>query len=559
MRRANLVYTFLNKNPSSNLNLLFLYRYISLLLTSFFYLFGPQPSLAFKAGVVVSLGVAAWVLTDLQRRYLEYTNLVKLIVLIETLGVTLLLIPTGGISSPFIWYALNPILVAATLLTPRFSWGTLTFYLATATFIANQSDSIIVVLEDISYFYLVCILITLLASLFSGLTKELQEQQEELLEVNGKLANTNEKYQETLEHIMSLYHMLENFSSNKNPKKLAEVMTMTLMKCLQKDTAFFWVTDRAFQKSYISNETTNRSLEMELTNDWEHLRKQKGAFTRKYHNQQYWMKIIRTTEYIGVIGVNDSIKTEVKNTFLLHRTFEFLAELSEMMLERIHMDHMMDQLAISEEQNRIANEMHDSVSQRLFGIVYSLHSLRVKSQNISTKELEQEFEFLSQTANATMKELRASIYRLSTVKKGEKPFLVLIENYLVEYAKLNDIRIVYDITGDESTITANTKNGLYRIICEASGNAVRHGKCTVIEVTLALEAERTYLIIKDNGIGIQTKTGSMKEQGIGISNMQNIVHSLGGTFEIGTPYKMGTTIQIDIPHIKMHKKQEVFG
>lgn len=552
MQRANLVYQMLKKSPSSNLNLLFLYRYTSLLLTSFFYLVGPQPSFVFKVGVVVSLGVVAWGLTILQRRYLEQTNILKVIVLIELLGLTLLLIPTGGMASAFIWYALNPILVAATLLTPRFSWGILTFYLVTATFIANRKDSLNIILEEKYYFYLVCILITLLASLFSGMTKE-------LLQVNGKLANTNEKYQETLEHIMSLYHMLENFSPYKSPKKLTEAMTRTLMKCLQKDTAFLWVTDHAFQKSYTSNETTNRNLEIDLTNDWEYLRKQKDAFTHTYHTEQYWMKVIRTTEYIGVIGVNISSKSEEKHTFLFHRTFEFLAELSEMMLERIHMDHMMDQLTISEEQNRIANELHDSVSQRLFGIVYSLHSLRVKSRNISTTELEQEFDFLLQTANTTMKELRASIYRLSSVKKGEKPFLILIENYLVEYAKLNDIRIDYEISGEETSISANEKNGLYRIISEACGNAVRHGRCSFIEVTLALEKERTCLVIKDNGIGIQTKTGPMKEHGIGLSNMQNIVHSLGGIFEIGTPYKMGTTIQINIPQVKMQKKQEVYG
>jgi len=514
-------------------------------------LVGPQPSFVFKVGVVVSLGVVAWVLTNLQRRYLEQTNILKVIVLIEILGLTLLLIPTGGMASAFIWYALNPIIVAATLLTPKYSWGILTFYLVTATFIAHRKDSIIVILEEKYYFYLVCILITLLANLFSGLTKE-------LLRVNGKLANTNEKYQEKLEHIMSLYHMLENFSPYKSPKKLTEVMTIILMKSLQKDAAFFWVTDHAFQKSYVSNETTNRNLEIDLTNDWEYLRKQKDAFTHSYHNEQYWMKVIRTTEYIGVIGVNVSSKTD-EDTFLFRRTFEFLVELSEMMLERIHMDHMMDQLTISEEQNRIANELHDSVSQRLFGIVYSLHSLQIKSRNISINELEQEFEFLLQTANTTMKELRASIYRLSSVKKGEKPFLILIENYLVEYAKLNDIRIDYEISGEETSISANEKNGLYRIISEACGNAVRHGKCSFIEVTLALEEERTCLVIKDNGIGIQTKTGPMKEHGIGLSNMQNIVHSLGGIFEIGAPYKMGTTIQINIPQVTMQKKQEVYG
>ena len=559
MRRANLLYTFLRRNPSSNLNLLLLYRYISLILTSIHYLLGPQPSLVFKVFVVVALCIIAWVLTDLQRRYLEHVNIVKMMVLIEMLAGILLFILPGGLESPFIWYALNPVLVAAILLTPRFCWGTLTIYLASVTFIAYQNDSMIFILEDKSYFYLVCTLITLLASLFAGLTKEFQEQQEELLLVNGKLSNTNEKYQETLEYVMSLYHMLENFSSNKSPQKLTEAMTMTLMKCLQKDSAFHWVTDHGFKKSYTSNETTNRSLEKDLKNDWEYIMKQKDAFIHIYNNEKYWVKVIRTTQYIGVIGVKVSFNTEIKNTFLLHRTFEFLAELSEMMLERIHMDHIMDQLIISEEQNRIANEMHDNVSQRLFGIVYSLHSLQIKSQNITTSELEKEFEFLLHTANTTMKELRTSIYQLSTVKKGEKPFLVLIENYLVECAKLNDIRIDFDITGEESSISANEKNGLYRIISEACGNAVRHGKCTIIEVTLVLEEERTSLVIKDNGIGIQTKTSAVKEKGIGLSNMQNIVHSMGGTLEIGTPYKMGTTIQVEVPQVKMHKKQEVIG
>ena len=56
-----------------------------------------------------------------------------------------------------------------------------------------------------------------------------------------------------------------------------------------------------------------------------------------------------------------------------------------MMLERIHMDQMMDQLIIIEEQNRIANEIHDSVSQKLFGIVYSLIVYKLKAKILQRK------------------------------------------------------------------------------------------------------------------------------------------------------------------------------
>ena len=81
--------------------------------------------------------------------------------------------------------------------------------------------------------------------LFSGLTKELdlkaailKTQQEELLLVNKKLLDTNDMYEETLEHIMSLYHLMDNFSSNKSPEKLTKEITSFLIKCTQREALF---------------------------------------------------------------------------------------------------------------------------------------------------------------------------------------------------------------------------------------------------------------------------------------------------------------------------------
>src|SRR4051812_25209099 len=149
----------LTSSPSSKIRLVLLFRYSSLLLTSFFFLLGPQSPLVFKVLVVAALVVAAWILTDLQKKYVDNDQVLRLIVLTETIGLTLLLIPTGGISSPFIWYALNPVIVAASFLKPLFCWVALTFYLGSATLIAYllfPSHSITVLFQDKSYFYLVC-------------------------------------------------------------------------------------------------------------------------------------------------------------------------------------------------------------------------------------------------------------------------------------------------------------------------------------------------------------------------------------------------------------------
>ena len=111
MQKVNQLYHFMSSSPTSKVRLVLLFRYSSLLLTSFFFLLGPQSPFIFKALVVAALVVAAGILTDLQRKYAGNDKVLRLIVITETLGLTLLLIPTGGISSPFIWYALNPVIV----------------------------------------------------------------------------------------------------------------------------------------------------------------------------------------------------------------------------------------------------------------------------------------------------------------------------------------------------------------------------------------------------------------------------------------------------------------
>lgn len=568
MLTVNRFYRMLTKNPSNIMNLLVLFRYITLIFTSILFLLVTYSPIFYKLSVVVSLGVAAWILTDLQSRYKRNQIVLKGIVITETIGLTFLLIPTGGISSPFIWYALNPVLFAASFLTPLFCWGILTFYLGSATLISNRlllNDNMLKSIGENSHFYLVCLFITFLVRSFSVLTKELdsnasllKEQQESQLYLNKELIETNENFQETLGHIMSLYQVMDKFSSKKSPQKLMNEVAVSLMKCTQSNAAFFWLTDLNHQNSLIANLTNNYDLDSDIKKEWTSIRRVNEPFARVIKNELYWMKIIRTSNNVGVLGVKDSSYHETEKTFFLNRIFEFLAELSEIMLERIYMDQVKEQMIVNEEQNRIANEIHDSVSQRLFGIVYSLHSLQVKSKNFSVEELNSEYQFLSQSANATMKELRAAIYRLSSVKKGSQPFINHLKKYLEDYARLNDIEIHYEVTGDESLISSNIKEELYRIICEACGNAVKHGDCHNIQLTLSILADKTILSIHDDGIGYNSNSEKdNKVKGIGLINMQNIVSLLSGSFSIQGIDSLGTEIQIEIPNIKSLKKQEV--
>ncbi|WP_234982631.1 sensor histidine kinase [Ornithinibacillus halophilus] len=478
------------------------------------------------------------------------------------------MIPTGGISSPFIWYALNPILVAASFLTPLFCWGILILLLSSTTYIAYsmyQWNSFFQLIEESFSVFLVCILITILARLFSEYIQDLNQkanllikQQEDLNYSNEKLKETNQKYEETLEQIISLYHLMEKFVTEKSHRSLTSEVTNSLIKCTQSNEAFFWLTDPNHERSVLSNRTNNKELEEVLLKEWNQIRGKRQAFATILDKDLYWLKVVRTSKNIGVLGIRVINHQEMRDSYFLLQPFEFLAELSEIMLEQIHLEQMKDKMILIEEQNRIANEIHDSVSQRLFALVFALHSLQSRSNTITKEELTKESKVLTQSANTIIKELRSTIYRLSSVKKGEKPFIVQIKRYLEEYAHLNDIKIKQDITGNEALIENDVKKALYRIISEACGNSVRHGRCNLINIEMRLNKETVELLIQDDGIGIDVKKViGNNGNGLGLVNMQRMVQSLSGQFSINGSKEKGTTINVEIPNIRAYKKQGV--
>jgi len=102
------------RKPSEETRRIFLYRYISLLVTSFFFLVNyTEHPIGKRVFIITSIAASAMILNYLYIRNSGSGVKIKLLVLIETIGNSLLLIPSGGINSPFVWYSLNTIAIAS--------------------------------------------------------------------------------------------------------------------------------------------------------------------------------------------------------------------------------------------------------------------------------------------------------------------------------------------------------------------------------------------------------------------------------------------------------------
>lgn len=556
---------FSSKTKTEEGKIIYIYRYASLLITSFFYLFKETSMpIIFKLGVVISLLFAARIVTDIYNKSFDSPSILKAAIIVEIIGITVLLFPTGGINSPFIWYALNPVLVAASYLSPLFCWINLLFYIICAEVMSfiwlnYNSVSINEMLVKNANTLLVLVLITLAVELLLSLTKrlnkqtvELEKREYELSEINRMLEIEKKKSDESLEDVMSLYQIVETFTNQNNLNEFLQVFADYAAKLTKTDISFFWMASSEKNAEEFAINGANQSkakLLIEVRNLWRNFKNISRPALIKILDRDFLIISVKSTSRLfGLMGI--AIEN-VNNGGLKLEYFQkqiFLSELSSVILERFQLEEVTDNLLLIEEQNRIANEMHDNVTQRMFSIACAIHAIKAKWSEMSEVEIQEQLNTIHDSSNTAMKELRHAIYRLSSKKRGEKFFTISIQKYFDEFSKLNNIGVDLKISGDMEIYSGTMKKSLYRIIYEASGNAVRHGNCKNLYVSLHGGVENIKLSITDDGSGFDIdRLGDRENKCLGIYNMKNIVSSFRGRFAISSKPGNGTCIYVNIP------------
>ncbi|MBB6053458.1 GAF domain-containing sensor histidine kinase [Armatimonas rosea] len=213
------------------------------------------------------------------------------------------------------------------------------------------------------------------------------------------------------------------------------------------------------------------------------------------------------------------------------------------------------QMAIFEERQRIARDLHDSVTQLLFTMTLIAQTTAAawkRNPDEGERRVGRLVE-LSQTALSEMRALLAELRPPVPQPTGRelletKGLVAALEAHLAA-------------TSDESTpvvlkvqryrpATFVVEHALYRIIQEAVANARKHAQARQVSVTLStLSRGTTRLVIQDDGCGFDTRTPTAPRadgSGMGLSTMQERVVKLGGTLTIDSRLGAGTRITVRV-------------
>jgi signal transduction histidine kinase len=201
-------------------------------------------------------------------------------------------------------------------------------------------------------------------------------------------------------------------------------------------------------------------------------------------------------------------------------------------------------LAALEERQRLARELHDSVSQALYGIALGSKTARTLLDRDPTK-LAAPLDYILQLAEAGLTEMRALIFELRPESLANEGLVVALNKQAAALSARHGLTVEADL-GAEPDVPLETKEALYRVAQEALHNIVKHARARHAEVRLRCDDAACVLEICDDGVGFDS--GGSFPGHLGLRSMHERAARLGGTLAIDSAPGAGTRLTARLPH-----------
>ncbi|MGH2599363.1 MAG: PAS domain S-box protein [Dehalococcoidia bacterium] len=200
-------------------------------------------------------------------------------------------------------------------------------------------------------------------------------------------------------------------------------------------------------------------------------------------------------------------------------------------------------LAVVEERQRLARELHDSVTQSLFSMTMISGALPRLLARDPARALERT-ERLHELSQGALAEMRALIFELHPESLEREGLAVALEKQAAAVRARHGIRVETDLTA-ELDATLEVQEALFRIAQEAMNNAVKHARAHRLIVRLRQDGATMVLDVEDDGVGFDP-SGRFPGH-FGHRSMRERAQALGGTLSIDSALGEGAHIRASIP------------
>jgi signal transduction histidine kinase len=212
-------------------------------------------------------------------------------------------------------------------------------------------------------------------------------------------------------------------------------------------------------------------------------------------------------------------------------------------IENARLYQQAQQVAALSERQKLARELHDSVSQALFGIVLGARTARAKLRQ-KPEEAQEALDYVLSLSEGGLHEMRALIFELRPESLENEGLVAALTRQIEMLDRRHGIQVTCSFP-DEPSISLEGKEVLYRVAREAVQNIIKHANAHAVALRLSIAEKMVTLEIQDDGRGFDPSKAFPGH--LGLQSMRERAEQMNGTLEILSVQQGGTLVRVAIP------------
>lgn len=205
-----------------------------------------------------------------------------------------------------------------------------------------------------------------------------------------------------------------------------------------------------------------------------------------------------------------------------------------------------EELTLVNERQRMARDLHDTLSQGLAGVIMQLEAVNANLKKDNTVRAQEIVQKSMEHARKTLADSRLVIDDLRLHAEVEINLSNAVLKEIAQFRNICSTSIKYDIS-IETQLSAKTSKHIVYIVREALNNVAKHSEANNAAVEIVQTNKQININIKDDGVGFDVKLLDQMFGHYGLLGMTERVKSINGTIKVKSKRKLGTNINIIIP------------
>jgi signal transduction histidine kinase len=223
---------------------------------------------------------------------------------------------------------------------------------------------------------------------------------------------------------------------------------------------------------------------------------------------------------------------------------ELLASHAAIAITHARLNEQSRELSVISERNRLALELHDVVSQKLYSVVLTAEAAATLLDR-DTDAARTQVTKLQGVARQALDELRSLIFELRPPDLVQDGLCGALRKHVDVLRRVQSAQV--DMEGDLELPADPTRDAeIFRIAQEAMQNALRHAQANRVVVRLSGDNGRLQLDVVDDGVGFDPQAPDVRSRRLGLTSMEERAQRIGGRLEVRSTRGKGTTVHLDV-------------